>query len=95
LIFKYLFCFILPVLLFSQNPIRFKVVDDNNCLFLERDILSQNNDQIVLEPQMKTGFWKSKLFGQYDLKISKLGFTTLYNAVIDKGQDFEFVLKLK
>jgi hypothetical protein len=44
---------------------------------------------------MKTGFWKI-VSGQYDLKISKLGFTTLYNAVIiDKGQDFEFVLKVE
>ncbi|MFT7251927.1 MAG: hypothetical protein ACI9FW_001680 [Flavobacterium sp.] len=98
MIFKYLFCFILPVLLFSQNPIRFKVVDDNN-LPISRAIviLSQNNDQIVFGTTNENGFLEKQIVsGQYDLKISKLGFTTLYNAVIiDKGQDFEFVLKVE
>lgn len=94
--FNYLFFFLFPVLLFSQNTIHVKVVDENN-LPISRAIviLSQNNNQIIFGTTNENGLLEKQIAsGEYDFKISKLGFATIYNAiVIYKGEDFEFVLK--
>lgn len=94
--FNYLFFLLFPVLLFSQNTIRVKVVDENN-LPVSRAILivSQNNNQISFGTTNENGLLEKQIAsGKCDFKISKLGFAAIYNAiVIYKGEDFEFVLK--
>lgn len=94
--FNYLFFLLFPVLLFSQNTIRVKVVDENN-LPVSRAIVivSQNNNQISFGTTNENGFLEKQIAsGEYDFKISKLGFAAIYNAiVIYKGEDFEFVLQ--
>jgi hypothetical protein len=93
---NYLFFLLFPVLLFSQNTIRFTVVDENN-LPVSRSIvlLSQNDNQIVFGTTNENGLLQKQIVsGQYEVKISKLGFASLYeNIVVDIKKDFEFVLK--
>ncbi|TDD78530.1 carboxypeptidase-like regulatory domain-containing protein [Flavobacterium caseinilyticum] len=93
---KYFLLLLFPVLLFSQHSIRFKVVDENN-LPISRAIVivSQNNNQIRFGTTNENGILVQDISsGQYDCKISKLGFTTLNNTVlVEKEQNFEFILK--
>ena len=84
-----------PVLLFSQNNIRLKVVDDNKSpVFRAIVVISQNNNQLFFGTTDENGVLEKKIGnGQYECKISKLGFSTMLKTVaIDKEQNFEFVL---
>lgn len=94
--FKHILFLLFPVLLFSQNTVRFSVSDENS-IALSRAIfiISQNNSQVSFGTSNENGILEKKLItGRYDFKISKLGFTTLYKTVvIEKEQDFEFVLQ--
>jgi hypothetical protein len=94
--FNYLFFLLFPVFLFSQNTIRVTVVDENN-LPVSRAIvlLSQNEIQIGFGTTNQDGLLQRQIAsGQYEIKISKLGFASLYDTiVVGVNKYFQFVLK--
>jgi hypothetical protein len=93
---KQLFFIFFPFFVFSQNQIKIKVLD-SNLNPIERSVIfiSQNDKQVLFGATDNEGqFEKNLEKGNYDIKISKLGFKTFNQAlVIDKPSSVEYILE--
>ncbi|UQD55231.1 carboxypeptidase-like regulatory domain-containing protein [Flavobacterium sp. K5-23] len=93
--FKYLFFLFFPVLLFSQNTVSIKIVDENK-LAVSRAIVivSQEDNQIAFGTTNSEGVFDKVLpSGSYVFNIKKLGFTPVMEVVlVQEKVSLSFVL---
>ncbi|UQD55333.1 TonB-dependent receptor [Flavobacterium sp. K5-23] len=92
---KQLFFILFPVFTFSQNQIKFKVFDSNlNPLVRAIVVVNQNDKQIGFGTTNNEGWFEKELSnGNYQIKVSKLGFTaTELSLVVDKPNTVECIL---
>ena len=92
---KYIFIILFPVLLFSQQSLQIKIVDENN-LPVSRVIvsISQEDDQVAFGTTDANGFFEKQLpLGSYSVSIKKLGFSPITELVsIQKNEVLRFII---
>ena len=93
--FKLILFLLFPVILFSQNFIRFKVVDEARIPVARAIvIISQDGNQIAFGTTDANGFIEKQLTaGAYTVTIKKLGFATITEVIsIQKEESLTFKL---
>ena len=92
---KYIFIILFPVLLFSQQTLQVKIVDENNLPVIRAIVsISQEDNQVAFGTTDANGFFEKQLpLGSYSVSIKKLGFSPITELVsIQKNEVLTFII---
>ena len=92
---KYIFFILFPVLLFSQQTLQVKIVDENNLPVIRAIVsISQEDNQVAFGTTDANGFFEKQLpLGSYSVSIKKLGFSPITELVsIQENEVLTFII---